>query len=47
MRNGLKNYFKKYAYKNTSYEDFLIELGNAAHEFKFEDDLVVWAHTWL
>ena len=47
MRNGLKSYFTKYAYSNTVYEDFLVELGNAAHDLKIEEDLVEWAHTWL
>ena len=47
MRDGLKSYFKKYAFKNTELIDFLNELGKAAKNLGLKEDLVQWSQTWL
>lgn len=47
MRDGLKSYFKKYAFKNTELIDFLNELGKAAKNLGIKENLVEWSHTWL
>ena len=43
MRDGLKSYFKKYAFKNTELIDFLNELGKAAKNLGLKEDLVQWS----
>jgi aminopeptidase N len=47
MREGLKSYFKKFAFKNTELLDFLKELGNAASALGIKENLVEWSYTWL
>jgi aminopeptidase N len=47
LKKGLATYFKKYAYQNTELNDFLNELGSAATEMGFKEDLVKWAESWL
>lgn len=47
MREGLKTYFHKYAYKNTELNDFLVELGKAAQRLGIKENLVDWSYSWL
>ena len=47
LREGLKSYFGKYAFKNTELKDFLFELGAAAKTLGIKDDLVAWSNVWL
>ncbi len=42
FRQGVSNYLKKYAYQNTSLEDFITELGLAANK-----NLDQWTRQWL
>ncbi len=42
FREGLRNYFKKYAFKNTLREDFIREIATASKK-----DLSGWTKTWL
>jgi aminopeptidase N len=43
----LKTYFKKYAFKNTELNDFLVELGKASKQLGIKEDLVQWSYSWL
>ena len=47
MREGLKAYFSKYAYKNTVLNEFLTELGKAATRLGIQENLVDWSYSWL
>jgi len=47
MRLGLKNYFAKYKFKNTSYQDFINELRDAAKFLDVPEDLEKWASSWV
>lgn len=42
FRNGLRAYFKKYAFSNTTREDFINAIGAAA-----STDLSIWTSKWL
>ncbi len=42
FRIGVSNYLKKYAYQNTTLDDFMGELGKAANK-----DLSQWTDSWL
>ena len=47
LKAGLKSYFTRYAFGNTELGDFLAELGKAAKNFNFKENLVEWSSTWL
>ena len=42
FRQGVRNYFQKYSYKNTELKDFIGELAGASHQ-----DLMSWSKGWL
>ena len=51
LREGLKHYFAKYAYKNTSLQDFIEQMSLAAKKLDLESKRGVtfqaWSDTWL
>lgn len=47
MKEGLKTYFQKYAYKNTELGDFIAELADAAQRLGITTDFTAWSDTWL
>jgi aminopeptidase N len=47
MREGVKSYFSKFAYRNTVLNDFLTELGIAAKKLGIQENLVEWSYSWL
>lgn len=42
FRNGIRSYFKKYSYKNTTRADFVGEIAKAS-----KTDLAAWTKSWL
>jgi aminopeptidase N len=49
LREGLKTYFAKYAFKNTQLKDFIAEMANAQKSLgvMLNVDLVQWSESWL
>lgn len=50
LKEGLKTYFSKYAFKNTELQDFVTELAIAAKKtgvVKDEKEMLDWSATWL
>jgi aminopeptidase N len=48
LKEGLKTYFKKYAFKNTVYADFIAEMSAAATKLDLNEvNMEDWAAEWL
>ena len=44
---GLKTYFKEYAFKATTLDDFYKHMDNARKTLKIERDFTSWADKWI
>jgi len=47
LKEGLKTYFDKYAYKNTTLDQFIAELSAAAKRLNIDIDFEAWSASWL
>jgi len=48
LKEGLKTYFKKYAFKNTVAADFMAEMSAAATKLELNEvNMEAWAAEWL
>ena len=47
LKEGLKTYFKKYAFKNTELKDFIAELSLAATKLGLQVNFREWSDNWL
>jgi aminopeptidase N len=47
VREGLKNYFHTYAFKNATLDQFLTEIDKASKSLGCDRDLMKWSATWL
>ena len=49
LKEGLKTYFAKYAFKNTELKDFIAKMANAQKSLgvMLNVDLVQWRESWL
>ena len=47
FKMGIASYFKQYAYQNTSLEDFIRHMHEAAVKCNSPIDFQKWSHTWL
>ena len=47
FKKAVSSYFKEFAYKNTTLEDFINKYDQAVKELGIERDFKSWAQTWL
>lgn len=47
LKAGLASYFKEYSFKNTSLDDFIKHLSEAAVKCGVDRDFKAWSHSWL
>jgi aminopeptidase N len=47
FKEGLKNYFKEFSFKNAELKDFIRHISDAGRSLGIEEDIEAWAHSWL
>ena len=47
FKRGIATYFKEFAFKNSTLDDFMRHIKQAATELKIGDNFGQWAESWL